>query len=129
MLDLNPEIVCLIVAKAREFQAKEAVVLPDRPFNPSDDWGLQALADHIDDLTYQEVKLAIDDLEPDQQAQLVALMWVGRGDFDEVEWEEALEEAADAANERTADYLLATPLVADYLDEGMAALGYHCDDL
>ena len=127
MIDINPEIVCQVIERAREFQAKEAVVLPDTPFSPSDDWASQTLADHIDDLTYQEVKEAIDDLEPDQQMALVALMWVGRGDFDIEEWEAALQEAEDNWTERTSEYLLATPLVADYLLEALDLHGYSCE--
>lgn len=128
MLELNPDLVCLIVARAREFHAKEQVVLPEEPFNPGDDWALQILADHLDDLSYREVVAAIDDLEPDQQASLVALMWLGRGDFDVEEWDAALEQAMEQANDRTAEYLLATPLVADFLEEGLDLLGYSCDD-
>jgi len=128
MLDLNPELVCLIIARAREFQAKEAVVLPDEPFNPSDDWALQTLANHLEDMTYQEVADAIADLEPDQQAQLVALMWLGRGDFDESEWDEAVTEATERATERTAEYVLATPLAPDYLLDGLELLGYSCEE-
>lgn len=127
MLELNPETVCLIIARAREFHAKEQVVLPDEPFNPGDDWALQTLADHLDDLTYREVIDAIEDLEPDQQAQLVALMWLGRGDFDVEEWDAAVVQALEQANDRTAEYLLATPLVADFLEEGLDLLGYACD--
>lgn len=127
MLEINPETVCLIIARAREFHAKEQVVLPDEPFNPGDDWALQTLADHLDDLTYREVIDAIEDLEPDQQAQLVALMWLGRGDFDVEEWDAAVVQALEQANDRTAEYLLATPLVADFLEEGLDLLGYACD--
>jgi hypothetical protein len=128
MLDLNPDIVCAVIAAAREFQAKEAVVIPEREFAPSDDWALQVLADHADDLTFAEVKGSIDDLEPDQQVELVALMWLGRGDFDTSEWEEAVSEARDSYTERTAEYLLATPLVADYLEEGLYQLGHRCQE-
>lgn len=128
MLEINPDTVCLIIARAREFHAKEQVVLPEEPFNAGDDWALQTLADHLDDLTYREVVAAIDDQEPDQQAQLVALMWLGRGDFDVEEWDAALEQAVEQANDRTAEYLLATPLVADFLEEGLDLLGYTCDE-
>jgi len=126
-LELNPATVCQLINMAHEFHAKEEVVLPETPLSPGDNSILQVLADHADDPTYQEMKSSIEDLEPDQQVQLVALMWVGRGDFDADEWSEALEAAKDAWNERTADYLIATPLVADYLDEGLAALGYSCE--
>ena len=92
-LDLNPDIICTLIAKFKEFHAKEDIVIPESPDNPDDDWALQVLADHQDDLTFREVKTTIDDLEPDQQATLVALMWLGRGDFIEDEWADALAEA------------------------------------
>ncbi len=128
MLEVNPEIVCFIIAKAHEFHAKEQVVIPEEPVNPSDDWALQVLADHEDDPTYLELKTTIDDLEPDQQEALVALMWLGRGDYEVDEWEAAQQAAHENHNERTAEYLIATPLVADYLAEGLSLLGYSCEE-
>lgn len=128
MLNVNPEIVCTIIQMAREFHAKEDVVFPESPGGHGDDWAMQVLANHFEDATYQEFKLAIDALEPDQQAELVALMWVGRGDYSGDEWEQAKEDATDRANERTADYLIATPLIPDYLEEGLAELGYSCSE-
>lgn len=127
MLDLNPEIVCFIILKAREFHAKEQVTIPDEPSDASDDWAAQVLADHVGDMTYQEFRSAVNDLEPDQQVSLVALMWVGRGDFSADEWDDATAEARNAWTESTADYLIARPLVADYLEEGLAEFGYSCD--
>lgn len=126
MIDLNPETVCSIIERAREFHAKEQVSIPEAPTSPSDDWARQVLADHVDDFSYQEVVSAIRDLEPDQQICLVALMWLGRGDFSIDEWDDALAQARDAYNGRSAEYLMATPLVADYLEEGLDAHGYRC---
>ena len=123
-MDLNPDTVRFIIDKAREFHVKEEVTIPEEPLSPSDDWARQILADHADDPSYQEVKTTIDDLEPDQQVTLVALMWLGRGDYAADEWDNAVENAQDSWNERTAEYLLGTPLVADYLSEGLDALGY-----
>ena len=128
MLDINPEIVCIIIGKAREFQAKEQVVIPDAPGSPADDWPLQVLAEHTGDLTYQEVVLAVADLEPDQQAALVALMWLGRGDYDLDDWESALKDAADNLTESTGAYLLAHPLVAGFLMDGLVRHGYRCEE-
>lgn len=127
MLELNPETVCHIIAKAHEFHAKEEVVLPDEPSGPANSSVLQVLANHRSDPTYTELKATIEDLEPDQQVTLVALMWLGRGDFDVEEWESALEQAGESWSPHTADYLIATPLVADYLEEGLSALGYSCE--
>lgn len=127
-LDLNPDIICTLITKLKEFHAKEDIVIPEVPADSDDDWALQVLADHQEDLTFQEIKLTIDDLEPDQQATLVALMWLGRGDFTEDEWADALAEATRSANARTAEYLMSTPLVADYLAEGLYAFGHSCEE-
>lgn len=124
-MDLNPDTVRFIIDKAREFHVKEEVTIPEAPLSPSDDWARQILADHADDPSYEEVKTTVDDLEPDQQVTLVALMWLGRGDYAAEEWDSAIENAQDSWNERTAEYLLGTPLVADYLSEGLDALGYN----
>lgn len=123
-MDLNPETVQFIIDRAREFHVKEGVTIPEEPLSPSEDWARQVLADHIDDPSYHEVKATIDDLEPDQQVTLVALMWLGRGDYAADEWDDAIEAAKDSWNERTAEYLLGTPLIADYLSEGLDELGY-----
>ncbi|MGW8248938.1 MAG: DUF3775 domain-containing protein [Acidiferrobacterales bacterium] len=127
MFDVNPDTVCFLIDKAREFQGKEEVVLPDVPDSPSEDWGLQALADHAGDSTFQEFKTTFDNLEPDQQQNVVALFWVGRGDFDKSEWDQAFEEAQANWTESTAEYLLAHPLVADYLSEGLELFDFRCD--
>ncbi|MEJ2652338.1 MAG: DUF3775 domain-containing protein [Gammaproteobacteria bacterium] len=127
MLELNPETVCFLIDKAKEFHAKEEVVIPDEPLSPSEDWARQVLADHDDDLSYQEFKAAVDDLEPDQQATVVALMWLGRGDYSKDQWEDACADAKARWTPRTAEYLLARPLVANYLEEGLFQLGYSCE--
>jgi len=129
MLEINPETVCLIIARAREFHAKEGVEIPEEgPAGSGDDWALEVLEDHLGDMTYQEVRDTIEDLEPDQQVALVALMWVGRGEFGVDEWDGALEAARDAWTSHTAEYLMATPLVADFLEEGLGLMGYSCED-
>jgi len=130
MLNINPETVCYIIAKAKEFQAKEEVVIPEIPISPSDDWALQVLANHTDDPCAQEVKAAISDLEPDQQAALVALMWLGRGDFLMSEWDTAMVTATEslAGIDDPAAYLLAHPLVADFLLDGLIQHGVDCEE-
>ncbi|HEY8520445.1 MAG TPA: DUF3775 domain-containing protein [Gammaproteobacteria bacterium] len=117
MSDLNPEIVRLIIDRARKFQVKEQMASPEDP-DPGD-WSRKALGSYEDDPSFQELKTAIQDLEPDQQVRLVALMWVGRGDFAADEWPVALKRAEESWNDRTAEYLIGTPLLADYLADGL----------
>jgi len=128
MLNINPDTVCFIIAKAREFQAKEGVVIPE-PIadSPAENWAMQVLADHADDHLLQEVTAAIDEMDEDAQAELVALMWLGRGDYILADWESAVADAADARSDHPAEYLLAHPLISFYLEEGLAEHGYSCE--
>ncbi|WP_461480647.1 DUF3775 domain-containing protein [Porticoccus sp.] len=127
MLNVNPETVCRLINLARGFQAQEDVTFPEEQENASGDWAIQLLASHPDDSTFLEFKSIIDDLEPDQQWEVVALQWLGRGDFTKDEWTEAVAEATNSWNARTAEYLIAHPLLPDDLQEGLDILGYSCD--
>ena len=128
MLHIPFETLCYIIAKAREFQAKEEVVLPETPSSPADDWALQCLADHSGDYTLTELVEAIGAMNQRQRAELIALMWVGRGDYDIDDWEGAVDDAIGDHSVRAAQYLLAHPMVSDDLEEGLIAHGYSCDD-
>jgi hypothetical protein len=127
-LAISSEKVCFIIVKAREFDAKDQVTEPDPASNPSDDKELAVLEDHRDDPAVDEIRSLIDSLSEDEQIDLVALMWLGRDDYSANEWPSVREEAARAHNARTAEYLLGTPLVADFLEEGLSKLGYSCED-
>lgn len=127
-LDLNPEIVCNIISHAREFQAKEGVVIPENSQEFSEDDFQQILANHENDLTFSEACEAISQLEPDQQMKLVALMYLGRGDYNIEEWEQCLVEAREGWTTHTAEYLLAKPQVAEYLETGLEMFGLRCED-
>ena len=43
-------------------------------------------------------------------------------------WQSGLAEAREIHNETETNYLLGTPLLADYLEEAVAALGYSLFD-
>ncbi len=127
-LAINPETIGHIINMAREFHAKEQVTFPEESLSDASDWAMQILADHKDDPIYEEFKSVIEELEPDQQVQLVALMWLGRNDFSIEEWGNALQQSGDSWNENTANYLISKPLLANYLEEGLIQLGYSSED-
>ena len=127
MLNVIPETVCFLISKARVFHSREGVVLPDIADSPSDDWARQAMTDQDGDTLFQEFKSTVDDLEPDQQQAVVALMWIGRDDFAGDEWDAALQEARNNWTESTAEYLIAHPQLADHLRDGLDILGYGCE--
>ena len=127
MLNTNPENICQLIQLSRQFHGQEAVVIPDVGPAPESDWSVQILAGHADDPTLQEFYAVVDDLEPDQQQEVVALLWLGRDDYTLEEWDDALAYAQECWNEQTADYLLSHPLLADYLSEGLDLHGYACE--
>jgi len=127
-LNIDLETVCFIIFKAREFDGQEGVNDEDPGSNASDDGFREVLASHGDDRTYDEIKALIDSLDVDEQAALVALTWVGRGDFDANDWDEALSTAQERHNDRTAEYLLGQPLLGDLLQNGLGEMGLSCSD-
>jgi Protein of unknown function (DUF3775) len=126
-LSISPDKVCYIIAKAREFDAKDVVTDPDDGSNPTDDTMVAVPEDHRDDPVVQEIAAAIFAMSEDEQVDLVTLAWLGRGDGSPEDWDELRAEAARAHNKRTASYLLGMPLLADYLDEALAQFGHSCD--
>lgn len=75
-----------------------------------------------------ELRALIERLNTDEQAELVAVMWIGRGAFDASDWTEAARTAEVEATTPCADYLLGTPHFADHLEAGMEALGLPLSD-
>lgn len=128
MLTVNPEIACYIVAKAREFNAKVDLDDPDSGSNPSDDKSIDVLEDYADDPTIEELRGAIDSMNDDESRDLVAMMWVGRGDFDKENWRAAQEQAASIPPDDRSRYLIGTPLLGDYLEQGLSEFGYSCEE-
>ncbi|GEO87494.1 MULTISPECIES: DUF3775 domain-containing protein [Alphaproteobacteria] len=128
-IEIPVDKVCFLILKAREFDVKEEGTDPDSGSNPSDDAEISVLEDTPDDPVEEEIRSLIDDLSIDEQIDLVALAWLGRDDYDANDWTDLRIQATEAHNRRTADYLLGDPLLGDHLAEGLAALGYSCEDV
>jgi hypothetical protein len=127
-VSIDPEQVCFMIIKAKEPDAKVEPDDPDSGSNPADDREIDILEDFADDSTLQELTEVIDTLNDDQRAELLAMVWIGRGDFEPSDWELALTEAAATADAFLASYLVGTPLLGDLLEEGYSQLGYSCED-
>jgi uncharacterized protein DUF3775 len=129
MLAIPLERLGFIIAKAREFDA-EVPVEPDAATgsDPPDDDERQVLLDTPDNPTEQELRDAIDGLGMPERQELLALMWLGRGDYDADGWPEALRQAGENMPANLTDYLVGTPLLGDYLEEGAAALDLSLED-
>jgi hypothetical protein len=127
-LNISREKVSYIIIKAREYDVKVEPAESDDGSNPADDGETGVLEDRDDDPTAEELRAVIDTLNEDEAIELIALAWVGRGDFDGTEWAEAKALAAERHHRRSSEYLLGMPTLADVLEEGLAALGFTGDD-
>lgn len=127
-LSVPLETVCRLIVRARELEAQVPAIEADDEDDPTDsDDPLAVLEDEANVAIEQEVRSLLDDLPDDEAAEVLALAWVGRGTFDATEWDEALEEAA--GGEDPVDQLLDMPMLAAYLDAGLAAFDLSCDGI
>jgi hypothetical protein len=132
-MDIALEIVCHVIHRARELVA-DLDPLEDEP-------GKRAADDAADELSeedegglsesaeYEELKEYIGNLHEDEQIELVALTWVGRGTYTAEDWDEAVEIARDEHAKNAARYLLSQPLLADELEEGLNEFDLSCEDV
>jgi len=127
-LTIPVEKVCFLIVKARQYDVKDVVTVPDQASNPSDDRYAMVLADHGNDPVLEEMASLISSLSEDEQIDLVALMWLARDDYTADDWEAVRKQAADERSDHTVRYLCTTPLLADHLANGLSLLGYSCAD-
>lgn len=130
-LTIGPDTVRMLILKARaisaglnadyEDGAEHEVEIDDRGRDMHHHDGLAE--EESEDLTERELKALIRDLNQDEAAELVALMWVGRGDYDPAEFAEAIEEAKGRTDIKPHRYLLAQPMLGEWLEEGLLAIG------
>jgi len=105
MLPISPSKIAHVIIRARKFDADV----------PGSGQG-------------RELRAFIANLNDDEKAALTAVMWVGRETFDAEEFDEAFETARAEATAPTEDYLLGIPMLADYLEDGLNALGLSLEE-
>jgi hypothetical protein len=125
MLTIPLDTLGWIIVKAREFDVKEGDSYDGQGGEDEGD----VLQDRGDDPSEAELTSWIDDLTDGQSAELVALMWLGRGDGSAEEFAALVDQARRSRRIRTSKYLLGEPLLADYLESGLEALGYDVADI
>ena len=127
MIAISAEKVCFVIVKLRQLQAQVAGDDDaDSGSNPSDDHFVEVLEDDADDVTRTELGDFIGGLNEEETSNLVALMWLGRGDGDMEAWDRLVQEAAEARDTPAAQYLMGTPLAADHIEDGLGQHGHSC---
>ena len=140
MLDTDLETICWLILKLREVEVSD--VLPPEPadddetlapdaVNPLAAVEVEAAGEGrgaAEDPLVTEARRVIDEQNEDARAELVALAWMGRGDYTGIqEWPEAVRTARARHTGATSAYLLGMPLAPDYLEAGLGTLGLRCE--
>jgi hypothetical protein len=133
-LSISAEKVAFIIEKAREYDVKEGDSDPDSGSNPTDDDSIDVLVDDGSDPTGAELGGFIAALNEDEQLDLVALTWLGRGEGTLEDWDDLRTRAIEARaayrapRRETVRYLLGDPMLGDLLADGMEAFGIDWTD-
>lgn len=122
-LSIDRDYLARLIVKVRGLDAREGVTDPGSGSNPTDDNMRDVLQDDPNDLSRSEVLRELAGLNERQQAELVALLWTGRGDAEPEEWAATVEMARRRQETPTPRYLLDDPLLAEFWREGAARLG------
>jgi hypothetical protein len=125
-LTISPEQAFFIIVKAREFDEQVESADPDSGSNPPDDREVDVLEEDADNPVQEELEEALDALNVDEQLDLIALTWLGRGEYSS--FAEAREEASDMRDKHITEHLIGTPKLGDFLEEGLAQIGYSLED-
>jgi len=128
-IEIAPEKVAHVIIKAREYDAKVGAWNDTPEEGDAEEDPNAILEDFSNDPTRAELVGFINTLNTDEQCNLVALAWVGRGTFETEEFGEAVETARNEHVNSTASYLLGMPLLADYLEEGLEKMGFSVDEI
>lgn len=129
-LGVSLDVVATIVDLANAVQSPEEGTMGDGDEDEErDDEDEDADLDD-EDATLDMLTEFIDELNEDQQASLIALAWIGRGDYDAEGWDEALKLAYERnAKGTAAEYLVDMQGLGDLLAEGVAAFGLSVEDV
>lgn len=122
LLHVDPDYIERLIVKVRAVMAREATDISDPGGNDSDDAIPSALQELPGDLSREELIEEIQGLNDRQQAELVALMWIGREDGEPAEWQDYINRAIEGKTTPTEHYLLDQPLLAEYWSEGLERL-------
>jgi hypothetical protein len=127
-LGISLEAVAAIVDHARALQGQEET--GTEPTGEDENSEAALLEENPDDLTEGSLRAFIGEMNEDEQASLIALAWIGRGDYGPDEWDEARALAAERNEGRdTAEYLLQMDNLGDLLAEGVAAFGLSIEEV
>ncbi len=126
MPEINPAKVCFVIEKSRELLSEDVGAEPDAS-DAADDGKRVMLTDEAGGSIRYELVEFLKDLDVDESAALVALAWIGRGDFEPEDWKSAVAQARERALGPTWKYLIGISLLPDYLEDALSSFGRSCE--
>lgn len=126
-LTISLEKACYLITLTRDLQVKVPMEEDEDSSSPIDDDEMSVLEDRPDDPVDEELDAFMADLNTDEWDDLLRLIWIGRGDHAIEDWGDMLSDARALPRAQKRAYLVETPMIADYLGEGLDAFGLSCD--
>lgn len=121
-LNIKSDYLERLLLKIRAIQGRAGVAVADPGSNPTDDDAGAALENRPEYRDDDEVAKEIDGLNDRQSAELLALLWVGRGIAEPEDWQATVERAMTEVKTPVSDKILKEPLAAEHIEEGIARL-------
>ena len=126
-LRISSEKVCALIEVARELAGKVTPTTGDHT-TTGDDSSLVTIEDYPgEDERRREAVEFIAGLNVEEQTDLLALIMLGRGDYDLGEWDDAVSEAETMIADHSPDYMIGDSALPEYLGDGLEAFGISCD--
>ena len=136
-LTIDPEVAYRIAVLVQSYQGEgimpmeeDDVVDSDIGDDPITD--VDAIADEAEkphaNLLDDELEGLIRGLNVDAKHDLLALIWVGRGDYEARDWASARRAAREAEPFDVTDYLAELQMGSDYIENALEAMGYSPPD-
>ncbi|MBV9018656.1 MAG: DUF3775 domain-containing protein [Alphaproteobacteria bacterium] len=130
-LRISTEKVCAFIEMAREVAGKVPPTTGDDT-TTGDDSELVTIEEpegigEDEDARRREMVEFVAGLNVEEQTDLLALIMLGRGDYDIEEWDETVAEAEDRIADRDPDYMIGDAALPEYLGDGLEAFGRTCD--
>jgi hypothetical protein len=126
-LRISTEKVCDFIEAAREVAGKVPSTAGDHT-TTGDDSKLVTIEDYLgEDDRRREMVEFIAGLNIDEQIDLLALIMLGRGDYDIADWDVAVAEAQGRIAARDPDFMIGDAALPEYLGDGLEAFDRSCD--
>ena len=126
--ELNPDKVCVLIVKLREFGVQAEPNLGGGS-DATDDRFVSVFENEAAPSVVNEAEGLIAAMNTDEQRELIALSLVGHGDYAQEEWADAMEAAGSHPEPSVSAYLMQIPTISDDLEEGLSIFGFSCSDV